>query len=173
MVADVPAPELQLDDLIRRADDGRGPGEIDVSFVLTDLKNEIKVAYSGILPDLFREGQGIIAHGKLGDDGVFHADEVLAKHDEAYTPPSDANASSNRPSEPIRMTLPLPADRIWSPNALPFGGSCHGMYTSCVSRGIFAISAEKSDCCWLTPSRETDTPAAFSTFSTASARPVL
>ena len=65
----------------------RVPGQLDVSFVLTDLKHDIKVAYSGILPDLFREGQGIIAHGTLGDDGVFHADEVLAKHDESYTPP--------------------------------------------------------------------------------------
>jgi len=65
----------------------RVPGELDVSFVLTDLKHDIKVAYSGILPDLLREGQGIIAHGTLGTDGVFHADEVLAKHDESYTPP--------------------------------------------------------------------------------------
>lgn len=65
----------------------RVPGQLDVSFVLTDLKQDIKVAYSGILPDLFREGQGIIAHGTLGTDGVFHADEVLAKHDESYTPP--------------------------------------------------------------------------------------
>ena len=66
----------------------RVPGQLDVSFVLTDLKNDVKVAYAGILPDLFREGQGIIAHGTLGDDGVFHADEVLAKHDESY-PPGD------------------------------------------------------------------------------------
>lgn len=65
----------------------RVPGQLDVSFVLSDLKNEITVAYAGILPDLFREGQGIIAHGTLGPDGVFHADEVLAKHDESYTPP--------------------------------------------------------------------------------------
>ena len=62
------------------------------------------------------------------------------------------------------MMLPFPAERICSPNALPFGGSCHGMYTSCVSRGIFAISDEKSDCCWLTPSRETETPFAFRMF---------
>jgi len=70
----------------------RVPGQLDVSFVLTDLKNDVKVAYAGILPDLFREGQGIIAHGKLGDDGVFHADEVLAKHDESYTPPDVEHA---------------------------------------------------------------------------------
>jgi cytochrome c-type biogenesis protein CcmE len=70
----------------------RVPGQLDVSFVVTDLKNEIKVAYAGILPDLFREGQGVIAHGRLGDDGVFHADEVLAKHDEAYMPPQVGEA---------------------------------------------------------------------------------
>ena len=70
----------------------REPGKLDVSFVLTDLKKEITVAYAGILPDLFREGQGIIAHGTLGADGVFHADEVLAKHDESYTPPEVEHA---------------------------------------------------------------------------------
>ena len=78
----------------------RVPGKLDVSFVLTDLKNEIKVAYSGILPDLFREGQGIIAHGKLGEDGVFHADEVLAKHDEAYTPPEIEHALKTAGEDP-------------------------------------------------------------------------
>ena len=63
------------------------PGKLDVSFVVSDMKHDIRVAYSGILPDLFREGQGVIAHGRLGEDGVFHADEVLAKHDESYMPP--------------------------------------------------------------------------------------
>jgi cytochrome c-type biogenesis protein CcmE len=70
----------------------RESGKLDVSFTLTDLKKDITVAYAGILPDLFREGQGIIAHGTLGADGVFHADEVLAKHDESYTPPPVAEA---------------------------------------------------------------------------------
>lgn len=65
----------------------RTPGQLDVSFVVSDMKHDIRVAYSGILPDLFREGQGVIAHGRLGEDGVFHADEVLAKHDESYMPP--------------------------------------------------------------------------------------
>ena len=51
----------------------RVPGQLDVSFVLTDLKHDIKVAYSGILPDLFREGQGVVAEGSLGPDGVFVA----------------------------------------------------------------------------------------------------
>ena len=70
----------------------RQPGELEVSFDLTDLGSELTVTYSGILPDLFREGQGIIAHGRLNDDGVFVADEVLAKHDENYMPPEVAES---------------------------------------------------------------------------------
>ena len=69
----------------------REPGEIEVEFTLTDLENELPVYYSGILPDLFREGQGIIAHGRL-DNGRFMADEVLAKHDENYMPPEVADS---------------------------------------------------------------------------------
>jgi len=64
----------------------REPGELEVEFTLTDLENELVVSYNGILPDLFREGQGIIAHGRMGDGGIFIADEVLAKHDENYMP---------------------------------------------------------------------------------------
>lgn len=69
----------------------RRPGELEVEFTLTDLDNELPVVYSGVLPDLFREGQGIIAHGRLGDDGRFVADTVLAKHDENYMPPEVAD----------------------------------------------------------------------------------
>lgn len=64
---------------------GRG-GEGAVTFALTDQANEVKVSYQGILPDLFREGQGIVAQGKIGTDGTFIASEVLAKHDENYMP---------------------------------------------------------------------------------------
>lgn len=70
----------------------REPGELEVSFDLTDLNKELTVSYNGILPDLFREGQGIIAHGRLADNGVFIADEVLAKHDENYMPPEVAES---------------------------------------------------------------------------------
>jgi cytochrome c-type biogenesis protein CcmE len=70
----------------------REPGELEVSFDLTDTQSELTVSYAGILPDLFREGQGIIAHGRLGDDGVFVANEVLAKHDENYMPPEVAES---------------------------------------------------------------------------------
>jgi cytochrome c-type biogenesis protein CcmE len=64
----------------------REPGSLEVTFVLTDFEKEVPVSYTGILPDLFREGQGIIARGRL-DNGRFVAEEVLAKHDENYMPP--------------------------------------------------------------------------------------
>jgi len=70
----------------------RQPGELEVEFTLTDLNQELPVYYAGILPDLFREGQGIIAHGRLDQDGRFIADQVLAKHDENYMPPEVADS---------------------------------------------------------------------------------
>ena len=70
----------------------RQPGDLEVKFDLTDAKSQLTVAYAGILPDLFREGQGIIAHGRLDGSGVFVADEVLAKHDENYMPPEVADS---------------------------------------------------------------------------------
>ena len=68
------------------------PDEIDVRFVLSDFQHEVPVKYSGVLPDLFREGQGVIAHGQLDANGTFLADEVLAKHDEKYMPPEVAGS---------------------------------------------------------------------------------
>ncbi len=61
--------------------------DINIEFTLTDYNNQIKVKYKGILPDLFREGQGIVALGKLEKTGTFEATQVLAKHDEKYMPP--------------------------------------------------------------------------------------
>ncbi len=63
-----------------------------VEFVVTDFNKSVTISYRGILPDLFREGQGIVALGKLNADGVVVADEVLAKHDEKYTPPEVTKA---------------------------------------------------------------------------------
>ena len=74
------------DSVIRNSDD------LKVSFILTDTVNKVKVIYEGILPDLFREGQGIVANGKLQSDNIFIADQVLAKHDENYMPPEVAEA---------------------------------------------------------------------------------
>ncbi len=65
----------------------REPGSLEVRFTLTDYANQQSVSYTGVLPDLFREGQGVIARGKMGTDGMFVAEEVLAKHDENYMPP--------------------------------------------------------------------------------------
>ncbi len=65
---------------------------LTVNFVVTDTAKTIPVVYTGILPDLFKEGKGVVAQGKLTADGVFHADEVLAKHDENYMPPEAAEA---------------------------------------------------------------------------------
>lgn len=77
----------------------RRTGELEIEFTLTDLESELVVAYSGVLPDLFREGQGIIAHGRLGDDGRFMADTVLAKHDENYMPPEVADTLARHAAE--------------------------------------------------------------------------
>jgi cytochrome c-type biogenesis protein CcmE len=65
----------------------REPGSLEVRFILTDYAHQQSVSYTGVLPDLFREGQGVIARGKMGSDGMFVAEEVLAKHDENYMPP--------------------------------------------------------------------------------------
>ena len=65
---------------------------LTMRFVVTDLAQKVPVTYTGLLPDLFKEGKGVVAQGKLGADGVFHAEQVLAKHDENYMPPEAAAA---------------------------------------------------------------------------------
>lgn len=70
----------------------RPPGSMEARFALTDYAETVTVSYTGVLPDLFREGQGIIAHGRLDDRGRFVADTVLAKHDENYMPPEVADS---------------------------------------------------------------------------------
>lgn len=81
---------FRLGGLVTNGSLQRTPGSIEINFTVTDNAETIPVKYSGLLPDLFREGQGVIAHGKLSNDGVFMADEVLAKHDENYMPPEVA-----------------------------------------------------------------------------------
>jgi len=72
---------------------------VTVMFVVTDTAQSIPVSYTGILPDLFKEGKGVVAQGRLGSDGVFRATEVLAKHDENYMPPEAAHALSKAEAE--------------------------------------------------------------------------
>ncbi len=74
-------------DSVARLDDG-----LTVTFTVTDTANTLPIRFTGVLPDLFREGQGIVAEGTLGPDGVFVARDVLAKHDETYMPPEVADA---------------------------------------------------------------------------------
>jgi cytochrome c-type biogenesis protein CcmE len=78
---------LVVEDSVKRV-----PGSLTVDFVVTDLVHSIPVRYDRVLPDLFAEGQGVVAHGRLNEDGVFIADEVLAKHDENYMAPEVAEA---------------------------------------------------------------------------------
>lgn len=76
----------------------REEGSLDVRFAVTDLRCTIDVTYTGVLPDLFREGQGVVAHGRMSND-VFVADEVLAKHDENYMAPEVAESLAQHVDE--------------------------------------------------------------------------
>ncbi len=88
---------LVVDGSVERED-----GSLTVRFLVTDLRCEIPVEYSGVLPDLFREGQGVVAHGRMdgeGAAGVFVADEILAKHDENYMSPEVADSLAQHVEE--------------------------------------------------------------------------
>jgi cytochrome c-type biogenesis protein CcmE len=86
----------------------REPGDLTVNFQVTDNQNIMRVSYEGVLPDLFREGQGVIAHGRLQPDGSFRADEVLAKHDENYMPPEVAEALADQGHTSGTVDAPVP-----------------------------------------------------------------
>ena len=86
---------FRLGGLVEQGSLKRDTTGLTVSFVVTDLAKTIPVTYTGLLPDLFKEGKGVVAQGKLGADGVFRADQVLAKHDENYMPPEAAEALKN------------------------------------------------------------------------------
>jgi cytochrome c-type biogenesis protein CcmE len=83
---------FRLGGLVEEGSVSRADGDLTVNFVVTDMAQRVTVAYNGILPDLFAEGQGVIAQGKMGPGNVFVAQEVLAKHDETYMPPEVAAA---------------------------------------------------------------------------------
>lgn len=87
-----PGQHIRLGGLVEEGSIVRTAGESKFSFRITDLTASIPVTYEGILPDLFREGQGVVAEGVLQPDGVFRATRVLAKHDETYMPPEVADA---------------------------------------------------------------------------------
>jgi len=83
--------------LVEKGSVRKTPDTLKVEFTVTDLAKRITVRYDGILPDLFRDGQGVIAQGRLQGDGIFVADQVLAKHDENYMPPEVAKTLKHAP----------------------------------------------------------------------------
>ncbi|HEY3327517.1 MAG TPA: cytochrome c maturation protein CcmE [Novimethylophilus sp.] len=104
------AVSFRIGGLVEKGSVKRESGGVNVHFVVTDTAKNINVVYSGILPDLFKEGKGVVAQGKLGADGVFHADQVLAKHDENYMPPEAAEAlkKAGKLNEETGKTLVVP-----------------------------------------------------------------
>lgn len=87
-----PGESFRLGGLVQKGSVVHVPGTLEVHFVVTDLKHSVPVTYDQVLPDLFRENSGVIAHGHLDSHGTFIADEVLAKHDENYVPPPVAKS---------------------------------------------------------------------------------
>jgi cytochrome c-type biogenesis protein CcmE len=92
---------FRLGGLVERGTLKRQADGLTVQFVVTDNAERVKISYTGILPDLFNEGQGVVTKGRLGTDGVFYADEVLAKHDESYMPPEVADTLKTAHAEGI------------------------------------------------------------------------
>jgi cytochrome c-type biogenesis protein CcmE len=90
---------FRLGGMVEKGSLDKTSGTLDVKFLVTDFKHTVAVKYSGILPDLFREGQGVIAYGRMKGD-TFAADEILAKHDEKYMPPEVAKALKDNPPPP-------------------------------------------------------------------------
>ena len=90
------AKRFRIGGMVVQGSVARKPGDLQVRFVVTDFAHQVPVEYTGVLPDLFREGQGIIAHGTMNASGAFVADEVLAKHDEKYMPPEVAASLKNK-----------------------------------------------------------------------------
>lgn len=100
------AREFRVGGMVIKGSFKRPAGSLEARFILTDYAHDVTVRYTGVLPDLFREGQGIIARGRMEGDGTFVAQEVLAKHDENYMPP--AVAESLKKQHDARITAPLP-----------------------------------------------------------------
>ena len=94
----------------------RQEGSLEMTFQVTDLRCDLGVSYSGVLPDLFREGQGVVAHGRINEKGIFVADEILAKHDENYMAPEVADSLADHVQD---QTLGLQ----YGPEECPTGDS--------------------------------------------------
>jgi len=91
---------MRIGGLVQQGSVQKSADGLSVAFTVTDLKNTLDVQYTGLLPDLFREGQGVIAQGRLQADNKFIADQVLTKHDERYMPPEVAKALDDAAKKP-------------------------------------------------------------------------
>jgi cytochrome c-type biogenesis protein CcmE len=96
---------FQLGGMVKAGSVQRTPGSLEIRFVVADLEKELPVVYDKVLPDLFKEKAGVVANGRMNDQGVFVADEVLAKHDENYMPPALGKALKKGDS---RLESPAP-----------------------------------------------------------------
>lgn len=120
----VPAGErFRLGGMVTKGSVQRAPGSLEVRFVVTDFSHEVPVSYSGVLPDLFREGAGVVAHGTMRPDGTFVADEVLAKHDEKYMPPEVARSLKRHRGESRADSSSAGESATPPPLAAPGSGS--------------------------------------------------
>jgi cytochrome c-type biogenesis protein CcmE len=106
---------FRLGGMVRPGTVERRPGSLDMAFVVTDFKHDVKVRYSGVVPDLFRENQGVVAHGRLQPNGEFVADEILAKHDENYMAPEVARSLKEKHGG----TMPVAPDHREAGGAAP------------------------------------------------------
>jgi cytochrome c-type biogenesis protein CcmE len=103
-----PGERFRLGGMVTKGSVQRAPGSLEVRFVVSDFKHEVPVSYTGVLPDLFREGQGVVAHGRM-QGSTFVADEVLAKHDEKYMPPEVAKSLKKLQAETSTTDAAPPA----------------------------------------------------------------
>ncbi len=113
------APEgrsFRIGGLVEQGSVKREADGLTVHFVITDTHKNMPVVYKGILPDLFKEGKGVVAQGKMEADGVMHAEEVLAKHDENYMPPEAADALKKAEAAKAAAAAGMPAS---APSASP------------------------------------------------------
>lgn len=111
-IVEGPLPEqgsIRLGGLVADGSVERTAGTLEVYFTVTDGQHSVRVRYDQVLPDLFREGQGVVARGVIDADGLFQADEVLAKHDEEYMPPEVAEALAAAHEEATGTPVPEPA----------------------------------------------------------------
>lgn len=118
-----PGEEFRMGGLVAKGSVYRKPGSMEIHFTVTDLKHQVPVIYTGVLPDLFRENAGVIVHGKMLPDGVFLANHVLAKHDQYYRPPGIHQKWGIRHGEPRDPALYAPRSGFAAQVAANTGGS--------------------------------------------------